>query len=63
MGRKRTFHAASFKAKVALAAVKEQETVNVLAEGGGNIFDNFDFLTRAEHRLGPNYKLNRPNLP
>ncbi len=31
MGRKRTIHAASFKAKVALAAVKEQETVSVLA--------------------------------
>ncbi len=29
MGSKHTIHAASFKAKVALAAVKEQETVNV----------------------------------
>lgn len=31
MGRKRTIHAAAFKAKVAIAAVKELETVNVLA--------------------------------
>ena len=31
MGRKRTIHAAGFKAKVAVAAVKELETVNVLA--------------------------------
>ncbi len=34
-----------------------------LAEGGGNVFDNFDFLTRTDHRLGPNYKRNHPNLP
>lgn len=34
-----------------------------LAEGGPNFMDNFDFLTRTEHRLGENYKLNHPNLP
>ena len=34
-----------------------------LAEGGSNRFDNFDFMTRTEHRLGENYKKNHPNLP
>jgi len=34
-----------------------------LAEGGTNMFDNFEFLTRTDHRLGPNYKKNHPNLP
>jgi len=34
-----------------------------LAEGGTNAFSNFQFLTRTLHRLGPNYKLNHPNLP
>jgi RHS repeat-associated protein len=34
-----------------------------LAEGGTNTMDNFDFLTRTDHRLGPNYKKNHPNLP
>jgi hypothetical protein len=34
-----------------------------LAEGGTNTLDNFEFLTRTYHRLGPNYKLNHPNLP
>ena len=35
MGRKRKVHSASFKAKVALAAVKELETVSVLASKHG----------------------------
>ena len=34
-----------------------------LAEGGTNAFDNFVFLTQTQHRRGPNYKLNHPNLP
>lgn len=34
-----------------------------LAEGGANTFDNFEFKTRTDHRLGPNYKKNHPNLP
>ena len=34
-----------------------------LAEGGTNTMDNFQFLTRTDHRLGDNYKLNHPNLP
>jgi hypothetical protein len=34
-----------------------------LAEGGRNEFDNFEFMTRTEHRLGLNYKINHPNLP
>jgi hypothetical protein len=34
-----------------------------LAEGGSNTMDNFDFLTRTDHRLGPNYKKNHPRLP
>jgi hypothetical protein len=34
-----------------------------LAEGGTNTFENLVPLTRTEHRLGPNYKLNHPNLP
>lgn len=34
-----------------------------LAEGGTNTMDNFDFLTRTDHRLGENYKKNHPNLP
>ncbi len=34
-----------------------------LAEGGSNAFDNLVPLTRTEHRLGLNYKLNHPNLP
>jgi hypothetical protein len=34
-----------------------------LAEGGTNAFDNLKILTRTEHRLGPNYKQNHPNLP
>jgi hypothetical protein len=34
-----------------------------LAEGGTNVFENLVPLTRTEHRLGVNYKLNHPNLP
>jgi hypothetical protein len=34
-----------------------------LAEGGTNAFENLAPLTRTEHRLGLNYKLNHPNLP
>lgn len=34
-----------------------------LAQGGTNNFDNLAPLTRTEHRLGPNYKRNHPNLP
>jgi hypothetical protein len=34
-----------------------------LAEGGTNAFENLSPLTRTDHRLGPNYKLNHPNLP
>jgi RHS repeat-associated protein len=34
-----------------------------LAEGGTNVFDNLEPMTRTDHRLGPNYKLNHPNLP
>lgn len=34
-----------------------------LAEGGTNDFSNLEIMTRAKHRLGPNYKLNHPNLP
>jgi hypothetical protein len=34
-----------------------------LAEGGTNSFDNLSPLTRTDHRLGPSYKVNHPNLP
>lgn len=34
-----------------------------LAEGGTNAFSNLRPITRTEHRLGPNYKKNHPNLP
>jgi hypothetical protein len=34
-----------------------------LAEGGSNAFDNLNPMTRTDHRLGANYKLNHPNLP
>jgi hypothetical protein len=34
-----------------------------LAEGGTNAFENLVPMTRTEHRLGLNYKLNHPNLP
>ncbi|HZH15126.1 MAG TPA: HNH endonuclease signature motif containing protein [Archangium sp.] len=34
-----------------------------LAEGGTNAFENLEPLTRTEHRLGSNYKLNHPHLP
>jgi RHS repeat-associated protein len=34
-----------------------------LAEGGTNSFDNLSPLTRTDHRLGPSYKANHPNLP
>ncbi|WP_375769347.1 HNH endonuclease signature motif containing protein [Archangium gephyra] len=34
-----------------------------LAEGGTNAFENLEPLTRTEHRLGNNYKLNHPHLP
>jgi hypothetical protein len=33
-----------------------------LSEGGANTYDNFQFGTREEHRIGPNFK-NHPNLP
>ncbi|MFL5348076.1 MAG: HNH endonuclease signature motif containing protein [Hyalangium sp.] len=34
-----------------------------LAEGGTNSFENLEIKTRTDHRLGPNYKQNHPNLP
>ncbi|MBK8255404.1 MAG: hypothetical protein IPK82_22435 [Polyangiaceae bacterium] len=34
-----------------------------LAEGGTNDFGNLRPLTRTEHRLGDNYRVNHPNLP
>jgi hypothetical protein len=34
-----------------------------LANGGTNDFENLRMMTRTEHRLGENYKLNHPNLP
>jgi RHS repeat-associated protein len=34
-----------------------------LAEGGSNAFENLKPMTRTDHRLGPNYKANHPNLP
>ena len=34
-----------------------------LSEGGTNTYDNFQFGTRFDHRLGPNLKKNHPNLP
>ncbi len=34
-----------------------------LAEGGSNAFENLVPMTRTEHRLGLNYKVNHPNLP
>ncbi|WP_224368621.1 SitA5 family polymorphic toxin [Hyalangium versicolor] len=34
-----------------------------LAEGGTNSFANLAIKTRTDHRLGPNYKQNHPNLP
>lgn len=34
-----------------------------LAEGGTNSFANLAIKTRTEHRLGPHYKQNHPNLP
>jgi hypothetical protein len=34
-----------------------------LSEGGTNTFDNFQFGTREDHRIGPNFKKNHPNLP
>ena len=37
--------------------------ITPLAEGGQNTMDNFEFLTRTDHRLGDNYKANHPNLP
>ncbi len=33
-----------------------------LANGGKNDMDNFEFLTRTEHRLGKNFKEKHPNL-
>ncbi len=34
-----------------------------LAEGGTNDTENLSFLSKTDHRLGPNYKRNHPNLP
>jgi hypothetical protein len=34
-----------------------------LTEGGTNVFENLEIKTRTDHRLGPNYKQNHPNLP
>jgi len=34
-----------------------------LSEGGSNAFENLVPMTRTEHRLGLNYKVNHPNLP
>jgi hypothetical protein len=33
-----------------------------LTNGGANSFDNFEFLTRTEHRLGEKFKENHPDL-
>lgn len=33
-----------------------------LAQCGSNDFDNLQAMTRTDHRLGPNYKLNHPTL-
>ena len=34
-----------------------------LSEGGTNAYDNFEFGTRDDHRIGPNFKIKHPNLP
>ena len=34
-----------------------------LSEGGTNTHDNLQFGTRDDHRIGPNFKKNHPNLP
>jgi hypothetical protein len=34
-----------------------------LSEGGTNTYDNFQFGTREDHRIGTNFKKNHPNLP
>ena len=35
----------------------------LLSEGGTNTPGNFEFKTYTEHRVGPNFKVNHPNLP
>jgi len=34
-----------------------------LSEGGTNTWDNFEVMTRTDHRIKPNFKVNHPNLP
>jgi len=41
----------------------ELHHITPLSEGGANDFSNLRIMTRTEHRLGPNYKLNHPRLP
>ena len=36
---------------------------NPLANGGTNDFDNLIPMTRTQHRLGEQYKINHPGLP
>ena len=33
-----------------------------LDNGGTNDFSNLDIMTRTDHRLGPNYRINHPNV-
>jgi hypothetical protein len=41
----------------------ELHHIQPLTEGGTNSFDNLQIMNRTDHRLGPNYKSNHPNLP
>lgn len=41
----------------------ELHHIQPLTEGGTNDFSNLQIMNRTDHRLGPNFKSNHPNLP
>jgi RHS repeat-associated protein len=41
----------------------ELHHIRPLTEGGTNDFSNLQIMNRTDHRLGPNFKSNHPNLP
>jgi hypothetical protein len=41
----------------------ELHHLSPLANGGSNLFENMSPMTRTDHRIGGNFRINHPDLP